>query len=424
MTHPVGLPLWLARLEARHPRPIELGLERIGQVWAKLGRRPDFPIITVGGTNGKGSTCAFLEAMLSEAGYSVGLYTSPHLRHYNERLRIGRARVAEAAIVASLEAVEAARGDVPLTYFEQATLAAMWQLCAAEIDVAVLEVGLGGRLDAVNLFDADCAVVTSVDLDHMDYLGHDREAIGFEKAGIYRAGQPAICTDPVPPQSLLRHAGSIGAALLLLERNIRVERGVADWTCRIGDTVYPALPWPALHGDFQLLNGAAAIAALHAMRQRLPVPMRAIRLGLTRPSLAGRFHVIGRDPLRILDVAHNPQAARALASNLAILPRGGVRRAVFAMLRDKDMAGVIAALRQHVDVWYLAGLAGPRGTTADDLAACLEKAGIAGRRFDDVVQAWAAACQDAAPADTIIAFGSFHTVADVMALTPGIIDGE
>lgn len=412
-----GLPDWLARLEARHPKSIDLGLDRVGQVWSRLGRPIDFPVITVGGTNGKGSACAYLDAMLGEAGYRVGQYTSPHLLRFNERIQLDGQPAGDAEIVAALEAVEAARDGDSLTYFEHTTLAAMWLFQRAGIDAAVLEVGLGGRLDAVNLFDADCAVVTSVDLDHIDYLGPDRESIGFEKAGIFRSGRPAVCTDPAPPQSLLNHAGTIGADLLRLGDGIRVEAGEGGWLCRVGERIYPALPRPAMAGAHQYGNAAAAIAALDALRDRLPASMSAIRAGLATARVPGRFQIVGQSPLRIVDVAHNPHAARALAASLAELPPGGRRWAVFAMLVDKDADGVIAPLAGLIDHWYLAGLSGARGRSAPDLAELFARRGLPHTPCDNVAAAWHLACRAAGPADTIAAFGSFHTVAEVMALT-------
>lgn len=418
---PNDLAAWLARLEARHPTAIELGLARAGQVWLRLDARPDYPVITVAGTNGKGSVCAYLEAVLVEAGYRVGRYTSPHLAHFNERIRVDGREAADADIVAALEAVEAVRGGVPLTYFEHTTLAALWLFRHQCVEAAVLEVGLGGRLDAVNLVDADCAVVTPVDLDHMDYLGPDREAIGFEKAGIMRPGRPAICADRAPPASLVRHAGAIGAGLQRLGADFRPEIGAADWCCRVGGRVYAALPPPAMPGRHQYDNAAAAIAAIDALRARLPVSVAAMRAGLARARLPGRFQVIGTAPLRALDVAHNPHAARALAAGLAGLP--GRHLAVFAMLADKDVAGVVEPLAGLIDHWYLAGLTGPRGRPATDLAPQLAMRGLPHSVHADVAAAWRMACQAAGPADTIIAFGSFHTVAEVMALKAGNQDG-
>ncbi|NTV95504.1 MAG: bifunctional tetrahydrofolate synthase/dihydrofolate synthase, partial [Thiobacillus sp.] len=396
----VNLPEWLARLETRHPKAIELGLERVGRVWRRLGRQPSFPVFSVAGTNGKGSVCAYLEAMLSEAGYRVGLYTSPHILRFNERIRVAGCAAGDADIVMALEAVEAARGDDSLTYFEHTTLAAMGLFQRQGIEVAVLEVGLGGRLDAVNLFDADCAVVTQVDLDHMDYLGPDRETIGYEKAGIFRPGRPAVCADTAPPASLLAHAAAIGAGLRCIGHDFAAERSDDGWLCRVGERVYPALPVPAMAGRHQIDNAAAAVAALDAMRAVLPVPMAAMRTGLARARMPGRFQVVGQAPLRILDVAHNPHAARALAASLADLPPVGRKLAVFAMLADKDAAGVIEPLAGIVDCWYLAGLGGPRGRGVEALAAEFAGRGLTCTAYPDVAAAWSAACQAAGPADT------------------------
>jgi len=419
----LSLPEWLASLEVRHPKVIELGLDRVGRVWARLGAKPAFPVISVGGTNGKGSVCAYLEAMLSEAGYRVGRYTSPHLLRFNERIRLAGREADDAMIVAALDAVEAARGEVSLTYFEHTTLAAMWLFQRQGVDVAVLEVGLGGRLDAVNLFDADCAVVTPVDLDHMAFLGDSREAIGYEKAGIFRPGRDAICADPEPPASLLHHARHIGARLLRFGHEFRIERGADDWLCRVEDRVYPALPRPRMPGEHQFDNAAAAIAALDAMRLSLPMPMAAIRAGLARAGMPGRFQVVGVAPLRVLDVGHNPHAARALAASLMAISAPGRRLAVFAMLIDKDAVGVIEPLVGVVDHWFLAGLGGDRGRPVAALAELFAARGLAHSSWPDVASAWRAACREAGPADTIAAFGSFHTVAEVLALTPDNPDG-
>lgn len=416
MTMPARLADWLGLLESRHAQSIQLGLERVARVWRAMQTPVQVPVLTVGGTNGKGSTCAYLEAMLTAAGYRVGLYTSPHLLRYNERVRIAGVEATDAAIVASLAAVEEARGEVPLTYFEHATLAALWLFARESVEVLVLEVGLGGRLDAVNLLDADCAMVTSVDLDHQDYLGDDRESIGLEKAGIYRSGRPALCGEPRPPASLLAHAEAIGAPILCLGRDYRVEMGEGGWHCRVADSLYPALPRPVMPGEHQLHNAATAIAALWSVRQRLPVSIQAIRAGLVAARQPGRFQVIGLSPLRVLDVAHNPHAARALAASLAQLPAGGRVRAVFAMLRDKDVEGVLDALAGQVHVWYLAPTVGPRGLPVEALAAHLRARGLAAQCHPDVVAAWRAACQEAGPADTIAAFGSFYTVADILSL--------
>jgi len=419
----VSLAGWLAHLEARNVTTIVLGLERVRAVADRLMLRPVFPLVTVGGTNGKGSICAYLEAMLDAAGYRVGCYTSPHLLRYNERVRIAGAEAGDTDLCRALAAVEAARGATPLTYFEQGTLAALWLFQEAGIDVAVLEVGLGGRLDAVNLWDADCAVVSSVDLDHQAFLGDTRELIGFEKAGIYRGGRPAICGDANPPRSLLDHAAAIGADLLRLGPDIRVEtgKGVGEngWACRVREAVFPALPRPAMPGLHQLGNAACAIAALYTLRERLPVPMQAIRAGIAAARQPGRFQVVGQAPLRILDVAHNPHAARALAANLAdsvanSAPTGNIH-AVFAMLADKDVDGVIDLLAPRIAYWQVAGLSGPRGLSGAALGEYLAARSLKYQVYPDVAGAWQAACRLAGPADTIAAFGSFHTVAEVMA---------
>lgn len=416
---PDSLPAWLDSLEKRNREAIVLGLDRVRAVRARMSLDPDFPLITVGGTNGKGSTCAYLESALIAAGYKVGCYTSPHLLRYNERVRIGGEDCGNGDLCQAFSAVETAREDIPLTYFEQGTLAAMWLFQQAGVDVAVLEVGLGGRLDAVNAWDADCAVVTSVDLDHQNFLGNTREAIGFEKAGIFRTRRPAICGDARPPASLLEHAREIGANPLRLGEEVRVEIGETDWNCRVSSGaslgVFPALPRLAMPGRYQYGNAACAVAALWSLRERLPIAMNALRAGLGAARQPGRFQIVGHQPLRILDVAHNPHAAQALADNLADLPPTGRILAVFAMLADKDVEGVIAPLRSRIHHWHVAGLDMPRGLDGAMLAESLGAMGCPFTRHEDVDVAWRAACREAVPADTILAFGSFHTVAGVMA---------
>lgn len=404
---------WLARLETRHHKAIDLGLERVTEVCDRLGIALKCPVILVGGTNGKGSVSAFLHTMLSQAGYRTGLYTSPHLLHFNERIRIAEVNVEDAPLVEAMEAVEAVRHATPLTYFEHTTLAALWLFQRAHLDALILEVGLGGRLDAVNIVEPDCAVVASVDLDHQEYLGTDREQIGREKAGIFRPGKPAICTDPNPPQSLLAHARDLAAEVLRLgvEIGVRIHGGV--WECRVAGQVFAALPLPGLRGRHQLNNAAAAIAALWSLRARLPVPVAAIRSGLALTTLPGRFQVIGQSPLRILDVAHNPHAARALAASLVEIPPTGRILAVFGMLADKAIEEVVAILRPGIHVWHVAPLKGPRAADASRLSAAMR--GCTYRSHSEIAEAWRAACQEAGPADTIIAFGSFHTVAEIMA---------
>ncbi|HXF67116.1 MAG TPA: bifunctional tetrahydrofolate synthase/dihydrofolate synthase [Burkholderiales bacterium] len=416
MNEPATLQQWLEHIERQHPQAIALGLERVEAVRRAMGLVPAFPVITVGGTNGKGSVCAMLEAILYHAGYRVGCYTSPHLLRYNERVRVARAEASDSDLARAFAAVERARAGVPLTYFEYGTLAAVRLFAEQRVEVAVLEVGLGGRLDAVNAFDPDCAVVTTVDIDHVEYLGADREAIGYEKAGIFRAGRPAVCADSNPPQRLVEHASRIGARLLRIGADFgyRVQ-GSAQWQYWGPRGRRNALPHPALRGAFQLANAAAAITALECLRERLPIAMQDIRAGLLAAQVAGRFQVLPGRPPVILDVAHNPQAARALAANLADWGKGGRTLAVFAMLRDKDAAAVAAALAPQVDHWFVAGLPGPRGASAEELIARLQAAGI-GRVTGaaDVAAAYAQACDMAAENDRILVFGSFYTVAAVM----------
>jgi len=411
-----GLDDWLARLERLHPAAIELGLERVRTVRDAMGLAPAFPVIVVGGTNGKGSTCAYLEAILGAAGYKTGLYTSPHLLRYNERVRIAGVEATDRDLVAAFERVDAARGGTTLTYFEFGTLGAMTQFVDAGVDVAILEVGLGGRLDAVNVFDAAAAAVTSVDLDHMDYLGDTREAIGFEKAGIYRAGRPAICADPAPPASLVAHAHRIGADLRCIGRDFAALPADDRWTFRGAGLSWRELPLPAMPGAFQLRNAAAALAVLEALAGELPAGEAAIRQGLAAARVRGRFERIARAPDLIVDVAHNPEAARTLAATLREHPVAGRTLAVVGMLADKDAAGVFAALGGEIDAWWTCTPDSPRARNAEALAAILrDYAGAAPVHVQgDVAAALSAARGAAREGDRILAFGSFYTVAAVL----------
>jgi dihydrofolate synthase / folylpolyglutamate synthase len=386
-------------------------------VLERLQRRtPPFGVITVSGTNGKGSTVAMLEAILRAAGYRTGLYTSPHLVHYNERIRIDGDPVADAELCDAFERIEAVRADVPLTYFEFGTVAAFDLMTRAAIDVALLEVGMGGRLDAVNAVDADAAIVTSIDIDHVQWLGTTRAQIAREKAGIFRAGRPAICGDADPPVTLVEHAHGIGAPLYVRGRDYAASAEAGGWRWQMGQHLRSGLPYPALRGDYQLDNAANALAALQLLRVRFPVTQAQIRQGLVNVTLPGRFQVLPGRPVRVLDVAHNPQAAHVLAATLA--QQGGFRRtlAVFGMLADKDIASVVQSFKHIVDHWYLATLHVPRGASADELAAALVAVGASAAvdRFDDVRAAYAAAQRAATDADRIVVFGSFHTVGDIL----------
>ena len=413
---PRTLAQWLAYLEQLHPQAIAMGLDRVSRVAQALGLTAKFTVITVGGTNGKGSCCAMLEAMLLHAGYHVGCYTSPHLLRYNERVRIGGREIEDEILCRAFERIEAARGDTSLTYFEFGTLAAVMAFGEAGVDVAILEVGLGGRLDAVNVFDADCALVASVDLDHQDYLGDTREAIGLEKAGIFRAGRPAVCADAEPPKTLVAHAREIGADLMVIDCDFGYVAEPQQWRYWGPGGKRHGLPYPALRGAFQLGNAAACLTVLDCLRGSLPVTAQDVRGGLLQAEVAGRFQVLPGRPQVILDVAHNPHAARALTANLASMPTGGRTLAVCAMFKDKDIAGVVAATRPYITDWLVADAEGTRGASAAQLAAVLAHACASApvAQYSNVAAAWHAACNLAADNDKIIVFGSFLTVAAVM----------
>jgi dihydrofolate synthase/folylpolyglutamate synthase len=416
MTAPQSLAGWLDYISAQHPSEIALGLERLAGVAARMGMARAPVAITVGGTNGKGSTCAYLERILLEAGYRVGLYTSPHLLRYNERVRIDGAEATDAALCEAFARVEAARGAMPLTYFEFGTLAALDLFGRAGLDALVLEVGLGGRLDAVNIVDADCAIVASVDLDHQAFLGDTREKIGFEKAGIFRARRPAFFGDADPPQSLVGHAQAIGADLQVLGRDFGFTRAANQWQFHGREGKRHALPIPALRGAWQLKNAATALAALDAVHDRLPVSLAEIKQGLTRVQLPGRLQVLPGRPATVLDVAHNPHAARALADGLLDMGFFQKTLAVFAMLGDKDIGGVVDAVAGRIDQWLVAPLPGPRGAGAGQLAGVLAARGWAARtrQYSSVASALDAARREAGPDDRIVIFGSFLTVAEAL----------
>jgi len=415
---------WLDYIERQHPQSIELGLERVRQVAARMKlARPARRVITVGGTNGKGSTVAFIEAIARAAGWRVGAYTSPHLLAYNERVRIDGADAGDEALVAGFEAVDAARGDTPLTYFEYGTLCALWLFGRARLQLAVLEVGLGGRLDAVNLVDPDVAVITTVDLDHQDWLGNDREAIGREKAGIARPWKPLVLGEDDPPSSVLGEAYAIGASAIRAGCDFFFDPlptaigGTPAWRWReVGYAL--ELPMPRLAATVQLRNAATAIAALRALPR--PPSAQAIRAGIGAAQLPGRLQAFERDGIAVLvDVGHNPQAARALAQWLHANPLQGRTWAVFAALGDKDLAGVVAALQAQVDGWWLAGLAeaGPRGLPIEAFVERLQGTVAAGGvASDTVAQALSAALAQARAGDRVLVFGSFHTAAAALAM--------
>ena len=418
MSHPTSLAAWLAYLETLHPKTIALGLDRVEAIYSRLGLALGCPVVTVGGTNGKGSTSTFLERMLSAGGYRVGLYTSPHLLSYNERVRIAGTDALDAELCAAFAAVEAVRGDTPLTYFEFGTLATLWLFAQARLDAWVLEVGLGGRLDAVNIVDADVSIVTTIAVDHTDYLGPTREDIGREKAGIFRAGRTAICADLKPPDTLVAHATAVGSRLLRIGVDFGYVVQDAQWRYFGPGGPRYGLPHPALRGTYQLANASAALTALDALRERLPVGMGAVREALVGIELPGRFQVLPGRPVIVLDVAHNAQAAAAFADNLGGMGFHPRTLAVFGIMSDKDIGAVIDALKGRVDRWLVATLPAPRGATAALLRERLERAGVraeAIRIFDDPGEAYSAARGTAAEADRIVVFGSFLTVAAALA---------
>jgi dihydrofolate synthase/folylpolyglutamate synthase len=413
---PTNLAAWLDYIEALHPKSIAMGLDRVNVVKQRLNLNPQFPIIIVAGTNGKGSTCAMLEYIYHAAGYCVGTYSSPHLLRYNERVRLNSQEVSDEDLVKAFIAVEQARQETELTYFEYGTLAAVWHLMQKQVDVAILEVGLGGRLDAVNVFEPDSTIVTSIDLDHMEFLGDTRECIGAEKAGVFRANIPAICGDENPPNSLIEYANRIGAPLKLVGHDFKVEPDASSWTYCSSQHSIEHLPLPALIGDFQLNNAACVLTAIQSLQDLLPVQIKAIETGLKTVKLAGRFQSWSKTPGIILDVAHNPHAAKSLAINLKQTRQQGKTIAVFAMLADKDMTGVIQALSGEIDAWYVATIDNVRGASASSLSKIiidtLPSAEV--KIFNQVVDAFHQACIDANENDRIITLGSFFTVAEVM----------
>ncbi len=403
---------WLSYLEQIHPVNIDMGLDRVGVVARRMGlTQLPFKVITVAGTNGKGSSCAMAASILMAAGYKVGVYSSPHLLRFTERVRIDGAELSDNEHCAAFAEVEAARGEIALTFFEFATLAGLWLFCRAAPDVLLLEVGLGGRLDATNVVESDVAMITSIALDHCDWLGDTREAVAVEKAGVYRAGKPAISGEPNPPATIASEAARIGASLRQVGRDFHGDEHDTGWDYH-GLNHWLGLPKPAL----PLMNAVTVLAALESLG--LPLAESAIREGLASARLAGRMQRLQDEPLVIVDVAHNPHSAAYLASQLRQIPGKGKRRAVVGMLKDKDMAGSLAELDGLIDQWFLASLTGPRAATAEQLAAALGDGQGPAATFDGVSVAYRAALAASSPDDMVIVFGSFYTVADVLAGQP------
>ncbi|HZJ98005.1 MAG TPA: bifunctional tetrahydrofolate synthase/dihydrofolate synthase [Oligella sp.] len=416
-----SLEQWLSYLEQLHSQEIDLGLARIKQVAERLNTDWDGIKIVVGGTNGKGSTCAMLEAIYLAAGYQVGLYTSPHLIRFNERIRLNGDQASDEQIVGQFARIEEARGKISLSYFEYTTLAAILLFKESNTQVAIFEVGLGGRLDAVNIIDADCSIITSIAIDHVSYLGDNREQIAWEKAHIYRKDKPAICADPEPPQTLIDYATEIGADLQLFGRDFNFSGDQLQWTFSGKNQRRNALGYPSLRGANQLINAAASLAAIEALKMSVPVPNQSIRQGLLQVDLPGRFQILPGQPTTVLDVAHNPHAAAVLQHNLHAMSYFPYTTAVFAMLNDKDADEVIKSLAKSIDYWYCATLSGERGLSGEELADKInnlipkDKDGLPKVEvFESPRLAYEAAKERSQLEDRIVVFGSFLTVADVL----------
>jgi dihydrofolate synthase/folylpolyglutamate synthase len=418
MTLPKTLDHWLAHCEQLHPKTIDMTLDRVREVCERMGLRFTVPVVVVAGTNGKGSSCAMLEAIALAAGYRVGLYIKPHLVHFEERCRLNGESITGEALLPHFEAVEAARGGVTLTWFEYTTLAIMRALALSALDLVILEVGMGGRLDAVNAVDADCALITSIALDHTEFLGDDREAIGREKAGVMRTAKPVVVSDPQPPASLQACADALGADLRQLGRDFNFQGDPQQWGWRGPRTRYNSLAYPALRGANQLLNAAGVLAVFDALRDRLPVNAQAVRQGLAKVDLPGRFQIVPGQPALVLDVAHNPQSVAALALNLDQMGFFPQTHAVFGAMRDKDLGALLRHIAPLVDHWHLTDLPTPRAAHAVDLAALVQAA--SGTRKVTLTlhaspeAALRAAAATADPADRIVVFGSFFTVGGVL----------
>ncbi|GAO71620.1 MULTISPECIES: bifunctional tetrahydrofolate synthase/dihydrofolate synthase [Comamonas] len=420
------LDAWLAYCERLHPQNIALGLDRVREVAQRMGLQFDCPVITVAGTNGKGSTCAMLEAVALQSGYRPGVYTSPHLVHFEERCRVGGEIVKAEELIPHFEAVEQARvkdgKEVALTYFEFTTLAILRLMSLSRLDVAILEVGLGGRLDATNIIDADCAIITSIDLDHMELLGPDRESIGREKAGIMRAGRPVIVSDPVPPQSVIDHATEIGADLWRFGKDFNYDGDKQQWGWAGRGRRYAGLAYPALRGANQLMNASGVLAAYEAIRGKLPVTAQAVRTGLSMVELPGRFQIVPGQPTLVLDVAHNPHSVAALTANLDAMGYFPTTHAVFGAMADKDWEPMLTKVGPLVDRWYFTDLPTPRADSAENLKAKLQQLQAQGvirkdvsmQTFANPQQALDAAVAATEAADRIVVFGSFFTVGGVL----------
>ena len=429
-----NLEQWLTYIESLHIKNIDMGLERVRVVWSRLKSSLNLeivcPVITVAGTNGKGSTCAILEAIYSQAGYKTAVYSSPHLVHFLERCRMRQENASAPDFIASCADVERARcqktfeneAPVTLTYFEFTTLAFLLIMAraaqAGQLDVMILEVGLGGRLDAVNIIDADCAVITSIDLDHMEFLGPDRESIGREKAGIMRAGRPVVVSDPMPPQSVIDHAAKIGADLWRMGTDYNYQGDKQQWGWSGRSKRFNGLAYPALRGANQLINASGALAAINALNEQLPVTAQPVRNGLAFVELPGRFQIVPGQPALVLDVAHNPHSVAALAANLDAMGFYPTTHAVFGAMADKDLTPMLLKLAPIIDRWYFTDLPTTRAASAEELQNRWQtlntRQDAASSIYTSPQAALDAAVAAADAADRIVVLGSFYTVGGVL----------
>lgn len=408
---------WLVWQTSLHGCAVDLGLERVGEVARRLDLlTPTHTVITVAGTNGKGSTVAMLEAILGKAGYRVGAYTSPHLLRYNERIRLEGSNVSDQMLCEAFAVIDQARGEITLSYFEFSTLAAMLIFAEQHVDVAVLEVGLGGRLDAVNLQSADVCIISSIGLDHTEWLGPDRESIGREKAGVMRSGRPAVCGDTEPPASLESHARSLGAPFYTINRDFHPHGHDGRWDFRSDLANHDDLPLPFLFGHHQLRNASCVLMAFALLRERLPLSRAAIEQGLLAATVPGRFQRVSGDVELILDVAHNPHGVQTLVENLERLPVKATH-CVFAALDDKDVSGMAALLSPQMSAWYISQARSPRGLPVDAITSRVQawsQAPLSGH--PSISDAYRAARARARPGERIVVCGSFYTVAEVLSL--------
>ncbi len=408
---------WLEWQEELHFTAMELGLNRCTAVAENMGLlNPDFTVISVAGTNGKGSSVTMMDSIFGNSGYKTGCYTSPHFIRYNERIKLDGIEVTNEMLCKSFSRIDHARGDISLTYFEFGTLAALDIFHRANVDVALLEVGLGGRLDAVNCLDADVALISSIDLDHMQWLGMDRDTIAREKAGIFRGDKPAICSDSRPPETVLQYADEIGATLYIPGRDFNYQLSDDRWSWQWDNEVYESLPRPDQYNSCQVQNAAGVLMVLSTLKSKLPIKAGAIEKGLENFSLTGRFQMLTEGMQTILDVAHNAQAARILVHNLKQFPNSGKTHIIIGMLKDKDQAGVLGELMEIADSWHTVSISNSRGSDSEKLKKELLELGVTAPISEDdtVANAFLKLQDKTRMHDRIVVTGSFLSVGDAI----------